>query len=188
MPISRRGSRPSGRKNAHRGSRRSPATASRPTHSQVLIASEKNRLCSTISRQMRVLQSQTYVCGPCVPEQSQTVVNNWLTGNYGADPQTGQTIAGNDSGSMSDTDIMKSGTELFSRVGTVVSVGLDVYQAVNSTSVQGVVFHSVDAIVDVGVSRLGYVGFGISVLWTLSGGAQGIYQMPNRNPSFVFPY
>jgi hypothetical protein len=141
--------------------------------------------------------------------QSQTVVNNWLTGNYATDPQTGQTIAANDSGSIvegtaaivgltgismdaihmvSDTDIMETGTELFSRVGTFVSVGLDVYQAVNSTSNLDAVFHSIDAIVDVGVSKLGYVGFGISVLWTLDGGAKGIYQTPNPNPSYVFPY
>jgi RHS repeat-associated protein len=154
-------------------------------------------------------QGQTYVCGTCAPAQDQTVVNNWLTGNYGADPQTGQTISGNGSGSIvegiaaivggtgismdainmvSDTDIMKAGTELFSRVGTFASVGLDVYQAVNSTSNLDTVFHSVDAIVDVGVSRLGYVGFGISVLWTLDGGAKGIYQTPNPNPSYVFPY
>jgi hypothetical protein len=81
IPIPRRGSRSFGRKNAYRGSRRRRITASRSIRRQVLIASGKNRLSSTMMRQMPVLAqsqdstgnqspTQSYVCGPCAPGQS----------------------------------------------------------------------------------------------------------------------
>ena len=57
--MPRRGSWPSGRKTAHRGSRRSWAIASRPTRSQASIAPEKNRLLPTTMRRMPVLAQGT---------------------------------------------------------------------------------------------------------------------------------
>jgi hypothetical protein len=64
----RRRSRPSGRKNAHRGLRTSAKPASRPTHSQVPIVPGKNFRCCTISHRTPLLpqgnqqdQSHKYV-------------------------------------------------------------------------------------------------------------------------------
>ena len=55
IPTPRRGSRSSGGKNAHRGSRRWRITASGSIRRQVPIASRKNRLSSTMTRRMPVL-------------------------------------------------------------------------------------------------------------------------------------
>ena len=73
LPRSRRWSRPSGRKNAHRGLRRSSATASGPTRSQVPIASEKNSLCPTMPHQMPVL--------PQSPKPTQCINSDGTIGN-----------------------------------------------------------------------------------------------------------
>ena len=73
--IPPRGSRSSGRKNAHRGSRRWRITASGPTRRQVPIAPEENSLSTTTMRQMPVLaQSQTpggQIAQSQAPAQSQ---------------------------------------------------------------------------------------------------------------------
>jgi hypothetical protein len=89
---------------------------------------------------------------------------------------------------VSDTGIVRAGTELFSRIGIPMSIGLDVFQAATSTNDEAKAFHTVDALVDTVASRIGYVGFGISVVWTIGGGAQGFSQVPYANPDYVFPY
>lgn len=89
---------------------------------------------------------------------------------------------------VSDTHVVQAGSEFFSRIATPVSIGLDIFQGVTSTDSESAAFHYFDAAVDVGVSKAGYVGFGISVIWTLGGGAKGMSQIPYANPQFVFPY
>jgi hypothetical protein len=89
---------------------------------------------------------------------------------------------------LSTTEIMQSGTELFSKYSTVLSVGLDSYQALTSTNPEDTAFHTVDAIVDLGVSRLGYYGVAVSIAYTAVGGARGLATQPNPNPNYVFPY